>query len=173
MRILALDYSSASTGFCWYDTEDGTLILDSIVPEEESKADRIQSITYKLLQLPTPDYMVVEEVKSMINADTLRTLLRGVGYTIGQLNVCYRDVEFVGPGQWRKSAWGKSPRKRDDAKQLAMDMLWDWCIPYSNDDEAEALGIMLYYIKHNYKEHYDYFMDARNYKFAIEDVYET
>lgn len=172
MKLLSLDYSSTCCGFCYFDTETKDLILSSIAPSGD-EPERIRYIPEILADLPLPSNTIVEEVTSMTNANTLRTLLRGAGYTIGKLGISYDTVSYVRPGEWRKSAWGRSPRKRAEAKQLAMDKLWDWGIPYSNDDEAEALGLMLWYVKHNCKEHLDYLLEPTNYKFEIEDVYET
>ena len=145
MRILTLDYSTTSCGWCLCDSKTSTFKYGSIKPKGNLE-ERVTYIANFLSTFTNVDKVVVEEVSSMINAKTLRALLRGLGYALGKIITSYDNATYVTPSHWRKVAWGFTPRKTVEAKALAITSLKERGITCSNDDEAEAIGIMIYFL---------------------------
>ena len=143
VKILALDISTKSSGYCVI--ENGKVKdYGTITSDEKDFLDRGQYMAefIRLLceKFGTFDYAYIEELKVISNQRTLEMLGIVQGMIIRELK--NSDVSLVPPTVWRKP-YGLNG-KRAEAKKKAIAICEDKGFTVHNDDEAEAILLGLY-----------------------------
>lgn len=144
--FISLDISTKNTGYAVFD-EHGNL-LDSGVISSSSKnyldranmmADYVSTVSAK--------YQVkeacIEELKVLRNQKTLAMLGITQGIIIRELHDT--DITFVPPSVWRSLF--HIPKKREEAKRKAIEIVKNELHKTVTDDEAEAILLGRYYYK--------------------------
>lgn len=146
MKLISLDISTRSTGYCVSVNnkikEYGTLASshkDHLV-RGNSMADNINLLVKKY---GTFDKVVVEELKVSRNLHTTVMLANVQGLILRELSPS--PTEFVAPTVWRKLY--KINGKREEAKKKAISLVKSKGYEVKNDDEAEAILLLNFFIK--------------------------
>ena len=164
MKILFLDLSTKSTGWCL--GEDGKILdYGCIVSSSQNILKRISVMVQQLQQIYDkykPVKIVAEEVRTDYqNVHTYRVLnwLQGITlYTFFQSNPKI-DYEFIQPSTWRSKIGIQVGRgiKRDRLKQEDINYVSKKYSISANDDVCDAICLMdAYYIMNKADEGFDW-----------------
>lgn len=143
VKILALDISTKSSGYCVIENgkvkDYGTITSDEkdFLDRGQYMAEFIRLLCEKFGKF---DYAYIEELKVISNQRTLEMLGIVQGMIIRELK--NSDVSLVPPTVWRKP-YGLNG-KRAEAKKKAIAICEDKGFTVHNDDEAEAILLGLY-----------------------------
>lgn len=153
IKVLALDTSSNKTGWALFINgkyaESGLIDLS----KNKNTEERIKKMCFSIATLifdKSPDYVVIEELPSTRNADTVRKLSRIIGavyyYCIS------KDIDYteMSCDTWRKAVGIKNSKggkvKIDSMNRVLQKYKLD-----VDDNEADAINICdAYCINHNY-----------------------
>ena len=142
MKVLGLDLSTVSTGYCVIDTNK---ILTYGVIRPPSNKDFIDRIIFiekeikELIKAKSVEYVCIEELSSMRSASTTKKLAALQGHIEIQLRKKDILVVTVRPSEWRKNKI--KGRKREELKNNAIKYVKDKYDLIVNDDEADAICI--------------------------------
>ena len=146
MRILSLDISTKSTGWCVLDSTGTVKNFGTWQADEKDFLERARTMSSRveeLIYLVRPDHVVIEELKVIRNQRTLTMLAITQGMMIGQL-AYNTPVHFVPPTVWR-AHYGING-KRTEAKQKAISLCKTQLqLAVNNDDEADAILLGKYF----------------------------
>ena len=142
MKVLGLDLSTVSTGYCVIDNNK---ILTYGVIRPPSNKDFIDRIIFiekeikELIKAKSIEYVCIEELSSMRSASTTKKLAALQGHIEIQLRKKDILVVTVRPSEWRKNKI--KGRKREELKNNAIKYVKDKYDLIVNDDEADAICI--------------------------------
>lgn len=142
-KVLALDTSSNKTGWALFINgkyaESGVIDLHKHKDAEERIKKMCLAITALIFD-KSPNNVVIEQMPSTRNADTVRKLSRIIGavyyYCISE-NIDYSEIPC---STWRKLV-GIGNSKRDKAKADSIARVLQKYKLDINDDEADAINI--------------------------------
>lgn len=145
MKILGLDTSTTSTGYCVM--EDNKILAYGVIKPKKS-LDVIDRIIYiekeikELIIAKEVEYVCIEELSSMRGASTTKVLATLQGHLEVELRKKEMLVTKCRPSQWRK---GKvKGRTRQELKSSAIEYIKNKYNLEVNDDEADAICIAEY-----------------------------
>lgn len=145
MKILGLDTSTTSTGYC---VMEGNKILAYGVIKPKKSLDVIDRIIYiekeikELIIAKEVEYVCIEELSSMRGASTTKVLATLQGHLEVELRKKEMLVTKCRPSEWRK---GKvKGRTRQELKSSAIEYIKNKYNLEVNDDEADAICIAEY-----------------------------
>ena len=157
MKVLGLDLSTRSTGYCVYDRDAENygfvkfskvkiLCYGSIKPPyKQDTLDRIIYIEKKIKEIilaKEVEYVCIEELSSMRNGATSKILATLQGHIEIELRKREMLVVTCRPSQWRKDRiTGKT---RSEMKKSAINYIKNKYGLDVNDDEADAICIAEY-----------------------------
>ena len=157
MKVLGLDLSTTSTGYCIYDNEKvdygyiqhpKNKILSYGVIKPSKKQDAIDRIIYiekeikELIIAKEVEYVCIEELSSIRGASTTKVLATLQGHLEVELRKKDMLVIKCRPSEWRK---GKvKGRTRRELKSSAIEYIKNKYDLVVNDDEADAICIAEY-----------------------------
>jgi Holliday junction resolvasome RuvABC endonuclease subunit len=152
-RMLALDTSSSSTGWAYF--ENGVYKVSGIIDlkKETDKDVRFQTMLETILVLLTeykPGIVVAETVAVIRNMQAVRKLCEICGAVRGwciEYHIFYAEIR---PTEWRSQVGIQAKGlKRDDFKRLSKEYAIKKIVNKKdiNDDEADACCIGVAYIK--------------------------
>lgn len=142
MKVLGLDLSTVSTGYCVIDNNK---ILTYGVIKPASEQDFIDRIIFiekeikELIKAKLVEYVCIEELSSMRSASTTKKLAALQGHIEIELRKKDMLVVTVRPSEWRKNKI--KGRKREELKNNAIKYVKDKYGLIVNDDEADAICI--------------------------------
>ena len=142
MKVLGLDLSTVSTGYCVIDNNK---ILTYGVIRPPSNKDFIDRIIFiekeikELIKAKSIEYVCIEELSSMRSASTTKKLAALQGHIEIQLRKKDMLVVTARPSEWRKNKI--KGRKREELKNNAIKYVKDKYDLIVNDDEADAICI--------------------------------
>lgn len=153
VKVLAFDTSTKKTGWALFINgkyaESGLIDLS----KNKNTEERIKKMCFSIATLifdKSPDYVVIEELPSTRNADTVRKLSRIIGavyyYCIS------KDIDYteMSCDAWR-NAIGIKNSKGGKVKIDSMDRVLQKYKLDVDDNEADAINICdAYCINHNY-----------------------
>ena len=153
VKVLAFDTSTKKTGWALFINgkyaESGLIDLS----KNKNTEERIKKMCFSIATLifdKSPDYVVIEELPSTRNADTVRKLSRIIGavyyYCIS------KDIDYteMSCDTWR-NAVGIKNSKGGKVKIDSMDRVLQKYKMDVDDNEADAINICdAYCINHNY-----------------------
>lgn len=153
VKVLAFDTSTKKTGWALFINgryaESGLIDLS----KNKNTEERIKKMCFSIATLifdKSPDYVVIEELPSTRNADTVRKLSRIIGavyyYCIS------KDIDYteISCDTWR-NAVGIKNSKGGKVKIDSMDRVLQKYKLDVDDNEADAINICdAYCINHNY-----------------------
>ena len=157
MKVLALDLSTTSTGYCIYDNEKvdygyiqhpKNKILSYGVIKPSKKQDAIDRIIYiekeikELIIAKEVEYVCIEELSSMRGASTTKVLATLQGHIEVELRKKDMLVIKCRPSEWRKCK--VKGRTRQELKSSAIEYIKNKYDLEVNDDEADAICIAEY-----------------------------
>lgn len=145
MRVLGLDTSTTSTGWCVM--ENGKVLAYGAIkpPKELDSIDRIiyiESYVKELIKAKKVEYVAIEELVSFRNAKITRVLQGLISHL--EIELRKRDILtiLVKPSEWRS---GKiKGRKREELKRACIEYARDVYGIEVGDDEADAILIARY-----------------------------
>ena len=145
MRILSIDSSTTSTGWCIY--ENKPIKYDCICPNKTLEyIDRVIYILKELNALKLkyePEIIIIEQLAVTRNAKVAQ-MLAGLQVAI---EVMFRQEEYLviesRPSEWRKYCNIKG-KKREELKQNAVNYIKNKYKIEVNDDTAESICIAEY-----------------------------
>ncbi len=153
IKVLAFDTSTKKTG--WSLFINGKYAESGLIDLSKNKntEERIKKMCFSIATLifdKSPDYVVIEELPSTRNADTVRKLSRIIGavyyYCISK-NIDYTEMSC---DTWR-NAVGIKNSKGGKVKIDSMDHVLQKYKLDVDDNEADAINICdAYCINHNY-----------------------
>ena len=156
MRILTLDLSTHSTGYC--AGQDGQIKNHGfIVATQKNTIQRIITMREQikiLLDIYKPDKVVMQEVRPEFNSRTNKVLMwlqAAVVIASYQINPKIQ-CQFKGASEWRAAIKIKQGRgiKRDQLKPQDIQYVKNKYNIIVNDDEADAICLFdSYWIKQN------------------------
>lgn len=145
MRILSIDSSTTSTGWCVY--ENKPIKYGCICPNKT--LEYIDRVIYILKELDAlklkyePEIIIIEQLAVTRNAKTAQ-MLAGLQVAI---EVMFRQEEYLvieaRPSEWRKYCNIKG-KKREELKQNAVNYIKNKYNIEVNDDTAESICIVEY-----------------------------
>ena len=145
MKILGLDTSTTSTGYCVM--EDNKILSYGVI-KPSKKQDAIDRIIYiekeikELIIAKEVEYVCIEELSSMRGASTTKVLATLQGHLEVELRKKEMLVTKCRPSEWRK---GKvKGRTRQELKSSAIEYIKNKYNLEVNDDEADAICIAEY-----------------------------
>ena len=145
MKILGLDTSTTSTGYCVM--EDNKILAYGVIKPKKS-LDVIDRIIYiekeikELIIAKEVEYVCIEELSSMRGASTTKVLATLQGHLEVELRKKEMLVTKCRPSEWRK---GKvKGRTRQELKSSAIEYIKNKYDLVVNDDEADAICIAEY-----------------------------
>lgn len=143
VKILSLDLSTKSSGFCV--VVDGSVEEYGTITSQDKDFTVRGQYTAEFVRLLCEKYgkfdkVVIEELKVISNQKTLVMLAIVQGMVLRELNNSL--VEFVSPTVWRKQF--SLNGKREEAKRKAIALCRSLGYKVKNDDEAEAILIGLF-----------------------------
>lgn len=145
MKILGLDTSTTSTGYCVM--EDNKILAYGVIKPKKS-LDVIDRIIYiekeikELIIAKEVEYVCIEELSSMRGASTTKVLATLQGHIEVELRKKDMLVIKCRPSEWRK---GKvKGRTRQELKSSAIEYIKNKYNLEVNDDEADAICIAEY-----------------------------
>lgn len=153
VKVLAFDTSTKKTG--WALFVNGKYAESGLIDLSKNKntEERIKKMCFSIATLifdKSPDYVVIEELPSTRNADTVRKLSRIIGavyyYCIS------KDIDYteMSCDTWR-NAVGIKNSKGGKVKIDSMDRVLQKYKLDVDDNEADAINICdAYCINHNY-----------------------
>lgn len=138
VKILALDLSTKSSGYCIF--ENGEVVDHGVIESHDKDflvrchymAEFIRLLCEKHGKFNT---VVIEELKVIHNQKTLVILGILQGMVLRELHTI--PVEFIMPSVWRKT-FGLNG-KRSEAKEKAIKLCEQLGYTVCNDDDAEAI----------------------------------
>lgn len=144
MRVIGIDASTTSTGYCVYD--NGIVTYGVIQPNKRLEViDRIINIVDELksiIKAKSVEYVAIEELSTMRNASTTKVL----AYLQGYIEIEMRKKEMllvkVRPSEWRKDK--VKAKHRSEYKQEAINYIKSKYNLDVIDDEADAIMIAEY-----------------------------
>lgn len=157
MKVLGLDLSTTSTGYCVYDNEKVNYgyiqypknkILTYGVIKPSKKQDAIDRIIYiekeikELIIAKEVEYVCIEELSSMRGASTTKVLATLQGHLEVELRKKEMLVTKCRPSEWRKCK--VKGRTRQELKSSAIEYIKNKYNLEVNDDEADAICIAEY-----------------------------
>jgi len=155
-RILALDAATAISGFSVYDDGDlvsyGTYNID----RDLDTTERINKFKYWLTDAVNkwcPDMVFVEHIQlqtykgNQAQVETYRVLANLQGVILDTLFELDVPCELVYSSTWRK-ACGIGETNRENKKKAAQEKVATWYNIKATQDEADAICIGKYAIKH-------------------------
>lgn len=155
MKILTLDLSTKSSGYCFgQDTvlkQHGCITASSGVVEQRIIKMRDQIIT--LICRYNPDKIIMEQVRPQVNSHTNKVLMWLQGIIAVAAYECKKSIQiqFVGASEWRAAIKIKQGRgiKRQQVKTFDIQYVKDKYNITVNDDEADAICIFDSYWQKN------------------------
>lgn len=147
MKAMGIDSSTSCTGWAILDTEDNKVIASGCI-KPSAKLNAIQKIIYITRELKSihreyePEYINIEEVVVLRNAQTQRVLTALLYYIVIEFTKYNEIIKTVRPSEWRK---GKVKGKnRSDLKTAAINYVQKKYGIIANDDIADAIVIAEY-----------------------------
>lgn len=142
MKVLGLDLSTVSTGYCVID--NNKILTYGVIrpPSNKDFVDRIIFIEKEIKELikaKSIEYVCIEELSSMRSASTTKKLAALQGHIEIQLRKKDMLVVTARPSEWRKNKI--KGRKREELKNNAIKYVKDKYDLIVNDDEADAICI--------------------------------
>lgn len=142
MKVLGLDLSTVSTGYCVID--NNKILTYGVIrpPSNKDFVDRIIFIEKEIKELikaKSVEYVCIEELSSMRSASTTKKLAALQGHIEIQLRKKDMLVVTARPSEWRKNKI--KGRKREELKNNAIKYVKDKYDLIVNDDEADAICI--------------------------------
>ena len=157
MKVLGLDLSTTSTGYCVYDDEKlnygyiqypkNKILAYGVIkpPKKQDAIDRIIYIEKEIKEIIIAkeiEYVCIEELSSMRGASTTKVLATLQGHIEVELRKKDMLVIKCRPSEWRK---GKvKGRTRQELKSSAIEYIKNKYNLEVNDDEADAICIAEY-----------------------------
>lgn len=143
--ILALDQSTISTGFSYFN-DKGEFITSGLVTAKDMQD--MYFVLQELIKKYKPNVIVIEDVYYCPNsAKSFHTLANLQGLI---MSICYSKkipLFIVTASDWKKSFGIKTYRtKRNEQKQQCRDIVKEKYNIDVNTDEADAIGIASWYI---------------------------
>lgn len=149
-RMISIDSSTKRSAYAVFD--NGNYISSELIDcQEKILEKRFKNMALLLINSIAklnPDIIYIEDTVVPRNAQTQRflTRLQGVIYGYCILNNC--EFNSIRPTEWRKLVGiDQGRKKREDLKQLAIEMVKKKFDLDVNDDEAEAVLIGVAAIK--------------------------
>lgn len=147
MKAMGIDSSTSCTGWAILDTEENKVIASGCI-KPSSKLNAIQKIIYITRELKSihreyePEYINIEEVVVLRNAQTQRVLTALLYYIVIEFTRFDVIIKTVRPSEWRK---GKVKGKaRAELKTAAINYVHKKYGIIANDDIADAIVIAEY-----------------------------
>ena len=147
MKAMGIDSSTSCTGWAILDTENNKVIASGYI-KPASKLNTIQKIIYITNELKTifreyePEYINIEEVVVIRNAQTQRMLTALLYYIVIEFTKENVIIKTVRPTEWRK---GKIKGKgRTELKANCIKYVKDKYKIAATEDEADAIAIAEY-----------------------------
>lgn len=143
MKILGLDTSTSATGFAILNEKK---IIESGVIKPSKKDDAIKRIIYiekeimRLSDKYRPQIIVIEEMVTFRNANSLRVLIALIYHLVIEFTKKGIKVCLVRPSVWRKTC-GIKGRVRSEYKINAIKYIKEKYNKEVSDDEADAICI--------------------------------
>lgn len=157
MKVLGLDLSTTSTGYCVYDNEKinygyiqcpkNKILAYGVIkpPKKQDAIDRIIYIEKEIKEIiiaKEVEYVCIEELSSMRGASTAKVLATLQGHIEVELRKKDMLVIKCRPSEWRK---GKvKGRTRQELKSSAIEYVNKKYKLKVNDDEADAICVAEY-----------------------------
>ena len=151
MNILALDLSTRSTGYAYF--EDGSLIAQGCITAYSTDlinriSKIIQGLKIEVFNSFKIDKVIVEEVRpenGMQNIKTHRALMwlqAAVAFLVHDIDKNIQ-IDYIYPSEWRKQCGIHTGRgiKRETLKQKDIEFVKEKYGLDVNDDVADAIGI--------------------------------
>lgn len=167
MKIMGLDISSKSTGWCVIN-DDGILDYGLIQPSSKMSLAQKMYLFYveigKLIEKYQPHSIAIEDVVDVMNISVTKTLARFNGVAIIKAYECTKtDPILYKPSEWKKSLDGCTGGSKKCEIQLSICKIFnlldeDKCIKYLkrireilnkkvNDDELKKLRVKINRLK--------------------------
>ena len=147
MKILALDLSTRSSGYC-LGNQDGIISHGCITASSKDVVKRIIKMRDQISKIikdnKTIDKIIIQEVRPEYNSHTNKVLMwlqAAVVIAAAQFSPV-TQVSFVGASTWRSALRMKQGRgiKRDQVKKQDIQYVKEkYQITASNDDQADAI----------------------------------
>lgn len=144
MKAMGIDSSTSCTGWAILDTEQNKVIASGYI-KPKSKLNAIQKIIYITQELKSihreyePEYINIEEVVVLRNAQTQRVLTALLYYIVIEFTKEDAIIKTVRPTEWRK---GKIRGKaRSELKANCIKYVENKYKIAANEDEADAIVI--------------------------------
>lgn len=144
MRILALDQSTALTGYAIFTNQN--LKESGIFKPTGELFERIHQIKEyirELIQDNSIDYVFIEDIQYQKNQKTYKILANLLGVLINLFVELEIQFEIVPPSRW-KSWNGIKGRKRAEQKRNTIEKIKEIFGREATEDEADAICIGLY-----------------------------
>lgn len=155
-KILALDLSTKRSGWAYYEAPDCKISYGVIASSSADVEKRISVMRDGIIELLNKfeiETIVIEEVRSDgMNNHTGKVLtwLQGViVVAIYEYNKKI-NIEFIGASSWRSKLGIQGYRiQREQQKKKDIDYVnqFGYNLTYDQDDEADAIGILMSYVK--------------------------
>lgn len=146
MTFISLDTSTTNTGYAVYDDE-GNLLTSGVISSSSEdyleRANMMADCVSILSERFNITEACIEELKVLNNQKTLTKLAITQGIIIREL--CDTAIIFVPPSVWRSLF--HIPKKREEAKRKAIEIVKNKLGKTVTDDEAEAILLGRYYYK--------------------------
>lgn len=145
MKLISLDTSTASSGWCIYDNNE--YVKSGVINLKKNKDNdnRMQNMCLSILLLlenQQPDMIVIENTAVLTNAVTQRklTMILGVVYSY-----CIKSnipLHILRPSEWRALiSKEKKGRKRNELKLWSVNKVKELFNISVTDDESDAILI--------------------------------
>ena len=154
MKILALDLSTKSTGFCFGSDEniEKSGYLTASLKDPRGRIVVMREAISKLIRQNNIDKIIMEEVRPDYNSHTGKVLMwLQAAIVIAAYQIDPKiECDFIGASSWRAVLGIKQGRgvKRENLKAQDIKYVKDkYNVSVQNDDEADAICIYDAYFK--------------------------
>lgn len=160
-RILALDAATAISGFAVYDNDELVSYGTYTIERDLDTTERINKFKYWLTEKVKAweiDMIFVEDIQLQTygnhnspQVEVYRTLAKLQGVILDTLFELNLPFKLVYSSTWRK-ACGIGESNRENKKKVAQQKVANWYNINATQDEADAICLGKYAIKHNKRE---------------------
>ena len=171
MKILSIDQSLNCSGYCIYDTDNNNLIKHGFYKPKCVKSVKknakifnkyVKSVEklYKnciffneIIKEENINLVLLEDVQSQLSISTFKSLSMLLGALVETVKENNCEYVIIPPVTWRKVLNTKKGMKRKELKQLSKQYVLDNFGLDVNDDVADSIVMVCYFIE-NYKEEF-------------------
>ena len=155
MKILSIDQSLNCSGYCICESDNLNLIKCTFYkPKCVKSVEKMYKICVffnQIIQEENIDLVLLEDVQSQLSIKTFKLLAMLLGALIEVVNENQCEYMIIPPATWRKILNPKKGMKRKELKELSKQYVRDRFNLEVNDDVADSICMLCYFIE-NYEE---------------------